>query len=364
MPLTTPYVPILPTKRGELAAVADLPPDVRSQTTPMFVVHPIDLDFETDVPSKSVAEHVRGLGKKITDNWGIGRAMLDTAFVIDDTDPTGGLRTIGYDAANAGLQLVPVVSPGRPEAHASAAAELNRDLGTGVCLRLSPTQWPNNPQSQAAANSLLRDLAVTPEDVDLVLDLGSETRTELVETFARSALATLPNADRWRAVVLAGAAFPRDLTGVPKGQIVRIPRHDWRLYRRLADEAVDAGQRVPAFGDYAAAHPDPSLSINPRFMSISASLRYTSDSDWLVAKGELFKGRGGGEGGEAVRAPARLLAEHGEFCGAAFSEGDQWIDRIANDSQTSCGNPERWRRTATNHHIVFVTDRLANPTAT
>jgi hypothetical protein len=360
MTSTISYVPILLTKRGELAAVADLPPELRPRIAPMFVVHPVDMNFETDSPSKTVAEHVRGLGRKIADSWGTERAMLDTTFVIDDTDPSGGLRTITDDAANAGLHLVPVVSPHRPEAHTSTAAELHRLYDNGVCIRLSPSQWPNAPQSQAELTDLINVLGVTPESVDLVLDLGDEPNTGLVESFARHALAALPNPARWRTLVLAGAAFPRDLTGVPKGQITRVPRHDWHRYQRLASETASAGHRVPAFGDYAVAHPDPTLAINPRFMSISASLRYTSDDDWLVAKGsELFKGRGGGAGGEAIRPAARMLLDHEEFCGANFSEGDEWISEVARNPQSSCGNPERWRRTATNHHIVFVTDRLA-----
>lgn len=361
---STTYVPILLTKRGELAAVADLPPDLRPKIMPVFVVHPIDIDFETDSPSKSVAEHVRGLGKKIADSWGTERAMLDTVFVVNDTDPTGGLRTISDDAANAGLQLVPVTSPGRPAAHTSAAAELHQVYGNGVCIRLSPAQWPNAPRTQTELTVLMSLLAVAPEDVDLVLDLGEEANTGLVESFARHALAALPHPTRWRTLVLAGAAFPRDLTGLPKDQITRIPRHDWHRYQLLAGEASTTGQRTPTFGDYAVAHPDPTLSINPRFMSISASLRYTSDDDWLVAKGsELFKGRGGGAGGEAIRPAATMLFEHQEFCGTDFSEGDEWIGRVVRDPQASCGNPERWRRTATNHHLVFVTDRLATQSA-
>jgi hypothetical protein len=57
----------------------------------MFVVHPIDIDFVADAPSRSVVDHVFGLGKKIANAWGTERAVLDTAFVIDESDPTGGL---------------------------------------------------------------------------------------------------------------------------------------------------------------------------------------------------------------------------------------------------------------------------------
>ncbi|OLS99348.1 hypothetical protein BJF90_39235 [Pseudonocardia sp. CNS-004] len=286
--------------------------------------------------------------------------MLDTAFVIDETDPTGGLRTIADDAAEMGLHLVPVVSPGRDHGHTTAAADLHRLRGAGVVRPALSEAMALRTAGPRGADHPHRHLGVNPEDIDLVLDLGEEANTELVESVARFALANLPHAGQWRTLVLAGAAFPRDLAGVPKEQITRIPRHDWHLYCLLANEASSAGQRVPTFGDYGVAHPDPTLTVNPRFMSISGSLRYTSDDDWLVAKGgELFKGRGGGAGGEAIRPATQMLALHEEFCGADFSEGDRWINRVALDPAASCGNPERWRRTATNHHLAFVTDRLA-----
>jgi Beta protein len=60
--------------------------------------------------------------------------------------------------------------------------------------------------------------------------------------------------------------------------------------------------RLPTFGDYAVAHPDPSRGdVDPKVMSISAGLRYTIDDEWLVAKGGLYKATGGRSlGGEAA----------------------------------------------------------------
>jgi hypothetical protein len=344
-----PYLPILLTKRGELSAVADLTADVRQQLTPLFVVHPIDVDFETGLPSKSVAEHVGGLGVKIARTWGTGRAFIDPAFVIDlHSDQTGGLRTLVDDARQAGLQLVPVVAPDRPPAYLAAATDLHERDQAGVCVRLSPKYWPTTLAAVRELDSLLDAVRVSPGEVDLVLDLRDEVRSQLSSAIARTAVLGLPYAASWRSVTLAAAAFPRDLAGLPKNSISRIPRLDWQLYREIAAEVAAAGQRVPNFGDYAIAHPDPTLPVNPRYMNISGSLRYTSDNEWLVAKGGvLFKGRGGGAGGEAIRPAAILLARTNEYCGPDFPAGDGWIDQVARH-KTSCGNPERWRRTATN----------------
>ncbi len=94
------YVPILLTKRGELSALADLTPETKVMLTPLFVVHPIDWNWETKAPSKSPADHVSGLGKKLAGCWGANRAFIDPVFVIDEAEPGGGvshlLRGNGY----------------------------------------------------------------------------------------------------------------------------------------------------------------------------------------------------------------------------------------------------------------------------
>lgn len=360
---STSYVPILLTKRGELSAAADLSMEVRHQLAPLFVVHPIGTDFDTNTPSRSVADHVRGLGTKLARSWLTSRAFIDPFFVIDMSDHTGRLRTIVDEAAAEGLCLVPVISPGRPAAYTATVAALHKRDRAGVCVRLSPRHWPTTLDAVHNLEALLGAVRAAPEEVDLILDLSDEVHSDSASDATRSAVLNLPYPARWRSVTLAAAAFPRELGGLPKNSISRIPRLDWQLYRKIAKLAAAAGRRVPAFGDYAVAHPDPRLQVDPRMMSISGSLRYTSDDEFLVAKGtELFKGRGGGVGGEAILPAARLLAEAKEFSGPEFSEGDAWIHQVVR-RRASCGNPERWRRTATNHHLVFVTDRIASQRA-
>jgi len=364
------YLPILLTKRGELSALADLTPETKVMLTPLFVVHPIDWDWETGAPSKSPTDHVSGLGKKLAGCWGGGRAFIDPVLVIDEAEPDGGyshpLSTIVGEAAAEGTQLVPVVSPARGPRYTAAAAALHHDTGAGVCVRLSPRHWPIDPPRSQQLDELLAALQVGPKDADLVLDLGEEVHSELARDLVRSALQALPYADSWRSLTLAGGAFPRDLSEVSKNRITRLPRLDWQLFCEVSAEATRGSFRSPAFGDYAVAHPDPraALGIDPKMMSISAGLRYTTDDAWLVAKGELYKGTGGrSRGGDAALPVARMIVNADEFCGADFSAGDLWINQVATTGVNG-GNPERWRRTATNHHLVFVTTTLSTPHGT
>jgi hypothetical protein len=366
--VSTQYVPILPTKAGELSALVDLTPEVKAALTPLFVIHPIPFDFETDRPSKTADKHVAGLGKKVaTAARGVDRAFLDPIFLSDEPTPNGmedPAQTVITDAAQEGLALVPVIRPEQCDAHTAVAARTHHDTGVGACVRLSPHHWPTTPGRALALDRVLAAVGVGLSDADLVLDLGVEVHSELALELVGLALQSLPDAHGWRSLTLAGGAFPENLSQIPKNQLTRLPRLEWSLYSQASAEATADGLRIPTFGDYAVAHPDPSTGdIDPRVISISAGLRYTIDGQWLVAKGGLFKGTGGRSLGGAAAIPvAQMIAGAPEFCGPDFSAGDAWIDQTANGG-TNGGSPQTWRKAATNHHLTFVTANLANPPA-
>jgi Beta protein len=85
-----------------------------------------------------------------------------------------------------------------------------------------------------------------------------------------------------RTVTLLSGAFPINLSHISPG-LALAPRSDWALW-----QGVNASRPVrrPSFGDYTAAHPDQHLQeIDPRFMQVSASIRYATDDDWLIVRG-------------------------------------------------------------------------------
>lgn len=362
--MTTHYVPILPTKAGELFALADLSATVRSKLTPLLAIHPIQFDFDTEMPSKTAADHVVGLGKKIARTWGTGRAFLDPIFLGDEPEPGGSedpMQSVLTDAAQEGLHLVPVVSPGRHPNYTTTAASVHQDTGVGVCVRLSPRNWPTSPTRAHVIDDLLVAIGLGPGDADLVLDLGEDVHGELATELAGIAIQTLPHAELWRSITLAGGSFPENLSEIQKNRINRLPRLEQRLYEAVCTETAAAGLRVPTFGDYAVAHPDPTQGdVDPKLINISASLRYTLDGEWLVAKGELYKGTGGRSLGGAAAVPvAEMIANAPEFCGPDFSAGDTWIDQIAR-GQANGGNPQAWRRAGTSHHLTLVAENLSS----
>jgi hypothetical protein len=353
------YTPILWTRRGERSALRDATQPVKSKLTPLFVVPPITMDFQNGVPSMSIDQHLGTLATDLAQTWGLSPAAIDL-FHIDDAarmqDGSHPVQWLTGEAVRVGLPLIPAVSPSRSPDYITAAANVHARDGQGVCLRLSVSEWPS-AGGFSPIQTLMSTLNVVPSDVDLVLDLGPEPGRSgsLALQVLRTELASLPLIGKWRRLVVAGTAFPSPLTAA-KGQSL-IDRTEWSIYSILLSNGRP--QRIPSFGDYAIANPDPGGDVDPRMMSISAQLRYTVPDAWLIAKGDLFKGRGGsGRGGQAMSTVAARLVQSTHFARVQHCAGDRWI-REAAAGTVSGGNPETWRRVGTVHHLTQVTDDLA-----
>ncbi len=354
------YVPILLAKRGERSAVRDLDAGSKAALTPMFVVAPVDWNFDTDAPAKSIDSHLGALPRDLSECWGTREAFVDLLFLDEAATMQSGQHALVWltaEAAKHNLPLVPVTSPGRSHMYQQAVADVHGRDGRGVCLRLAPADWPS-ATGMAEIDSLLGAIGVRPNEVDLVLDLGSDVVTApgLALAATRTEIAVLPHVHNWRTLTVAGAGMPKGMGDLPRG-LNEVDRCEWLLYQGLVRGPALA--RVPTFGDYVIAHPDPTVGIDPKFMMISAALRYTDGDVWLVPKGELYKARAGrGFGGAAVPPIADVVVQDHRFMGIQHCTGDQWIHDAANNNNAG-GSPETWRRQGTVHHLTAVTGQIA-----
>lgn len=113
-------------------------------------------------------------------------------------------------------------------------------------------------------------------------------------------------------------------------------------------------QRRPTFSDYGITHPSyPQLDF--RFIKMVAKVKYTAVSYWLLVKGQTLQRAGHGQ----YRSLAQIVIGEPEYCGAAYSWGDQYIYDCANNA-AGTGTPRIWVAVGTNHHITFVTNQIAN----
>jgi hypothetical protein len=351
------YVPIVLTRLAERAALRDAPAAVRDSLTPLFVVPPIEWDYEEEEPAKSLADHLSKLPAQLGQAWSAS-AFIDLLVLDDDGPLAGGVHPLVWLTAQCNhqdLRLIPTVSPNRSAAYRAATASVIARDHRGVCVRLQVDEWPSS--LRGALDDLLLQLNVGPEEVDLLLDLADESGA-LALTALRQEIATLPTLPAWRSLMVAGAGMPKEM---PSGAGVHVlPRHEWQRYQSLLGPTHSLPARTPTFADYAIAHPDPTLDIDPKLMSLSASFRYATSDNWLLVKGKkLFKGAGGtGIGAAAVPPVAKALLAHADYLGAGHCAAEDWLVSVA-QSVGSGGNPTVWRRYGTLHHLTVATAGLA-----
>lgn len=350
------YVPVLLTKMGERDALRDCDAAVKRRLTPLFVVSPIDWDFDADAPKKGVGEHIAKLPEQLVASWGTDPAFVDTAFLPDDEPMPDGSHPLTWlvtQAAARGLELIAVLATDRGAGQLDAVAALPAQLREQVALRLPISSWPSIA-GYADVDAVLTRLGLAPEQVHIVLDVADDPGpAALAATLAE--VRALRDLDRWRTLTVASASMPAVL---PPGAGVHVlPRDDWAMYRAIA--AAPSVPRMPTYGDYAVAHPDPVSDVDPRVMNISATLRYSTRDSWLIAKGGLFKGNGGrGQGGAAVPPACNALIGHPGFM-AGHCGFEAWVDAARSGGPT--GNAGTWRRQATRHHLHLVTEQIATP---
>ena len=348
------YVPVLLTKAGERDALASIDEVRKSRFTPLFVVHPIDWDFDRGEPKRTVDEHLSKLPAELLKSWSSLPAFIDVQHIDDRTMDDGRhpLEWIVVEAAGIGLPLVPVIAPSRSQDSLQAVRNLlNAGVCTDVCFRLEAENWPVPPQSEQI-DALIAGIGAVKSEVHLVIDLRDDTGAPSRFALA-SALQSLEDPTGWKSLTVTATAIPQS---PPATQgLYEVPRQEWLNYQDLVANSR-YGSRQPTFGDYAIAHPDLFEEVNPRFLSISAKLKYTCEDKWLIGKGALFKGRAGSSGGgETIRPVARAISAHNEFT-PSHCDSEDWIVAAAADGPT--GSPQTWVTVGTRHHLLRVLDQI------
>lgn len=342
MATTLQYIPILKFKAGERAALAQLWPQHRAAMLPVLEILSAPIrPPPKKLPAKPRQDYITECVSGIKECWGSQRVLVDFSLFKPIPPP---LRVFFEQARTAGLQVTPVVSSGDGRQSDIAQAIANDHRGIG--LRIRGDAVADIPKH---ISQVLSDYSVQLGDIDLIIDLGA-VPNDLGKTLVLGLTQVISRVPLGiRTFALVSSSFPATLTGIKHGD--KITRVDWKLWNNLCAN-VDGGRRKPIFGDYAICFPDLS-EFDPKKMSISATLRYTTDSDWLILKGPTLKK----EGAKEMPRMLQWLIQQPDYKGPKFSEGDADIEAIAQKRQTT-GNPTTWRRIGTSHHLVMVMEQL------
>jgi Beta protein len=340
------YVPVLKGKRAEFPALGDL--RSKADITPLIEAVP---SAWGEVPRR-MAESAR---------WPEESPYFLDLFFVDDPDDTEEadeshpVRRCFAEVAERGQFAIPVTGLARSPGYQSAIRRVVSEQGRGLAMRLSADDFEDSENFEEAIGAIAEFFGQELGEIDLFLDHRSVAgfSGSGVAQMCRANIDLIPNLGRWRTLTVASSAFPLGLGPLERDQWNPVIRADWRGWHRLV-AGPRPPARLPAFGDYAIAHPE--LPPEGR-ATILAQLRYATPDCWLVWKGEnVFRHP---DGYAQFLAICRDLVERDEYRGPDFSRGDAEIFEKAT-SAGSCGNAESWRRIGTNHHIETVLEQIAS----
>ena len=261
------YVPVLKGKRAEFPAIGSL--QSNTHVTPLFEA----------VPTAGAQE----VPRRMSSQWPTDKPYFIDLLFLDDPDDTTTpapanhpLRLCFDEVQTKGQLAIPVTGISRSPGYQDAAKQIVAEQKRGLAIRLTPEDFEEETEDvDAALQTALEYFELDAEDVDLVLDLGSVANSPsgTIAQMHRANIDLIPNLTDWRTLTVVSGAFPLSLAPLERDQWNEVKRNDWRAWRRLVTGS-NAPERLPAFGDYAIAHPN----LPP---SVKGVLSYLYDTSFL-----------------------------------------------------------------------------------
>ncbi len=351
------YVPILKGKAGEFHALKLLDKESRNSCLPMLEIPAIPWDFDLDAPKTSLDKHLERFAKRVCASWSSGAQLLIDAQLVENDGLVAGvahpIAVLAQAISPEVARLIPVTGLGRSESYQLATRDAAGLHGHGASVRLEREDILDLDALQDELKLLLEILSLDPTKVDLIVDLRELSEGDEVSTYEwiSDVLRRLPLVNAWRRLVLSGSSFPENLSSLRADTSTMLPRVEWSIWKAL--RRTNSLPRLPLFADYAIAHPS-SIEVDPKKMRMSANIRYTLDSNWLVLRGRSVQLHGYAQ----FNRLSSELVMSGHFSGPEFSPGDRYIARCAQGIDGP-GNATTWRWVGSAHHLTMVGRQLS-----
>jgi hypothetical protein len=320
--------------------------------------------------SKSMEKHVKDTAASYKKAMGIlPQVFIDGRHIEGDTvnDGSSAIGRLFSLLHSGGINFIPTIGLDRVEDYANAVRDAIATPKSGCCLRLWESDLESLSDLDRQITSLLRTLKVATDSVDLLIDFQGKVPPKVTLPLLLNAL---PRLDEWRTLTLSFSAFPQYLSDVAKNTIEEFERSEWLAWVYVRGAQNGAKKRVPTFSDYGINHPTLVDELDPRMVTVSPNIRYTSPASYVVAKGQAQprKKKAKTDAQKAAReqlAPsvqypklAAMIKGHPSWKDRKFSWGDDFIDRC---SQKKCtGSGSDWRGVGASHHIAVVVQQIAS----
>jgi hypothetical protein len=281
------------------------------------------------------------------------RCLIDPHAISPDGD--AAIAEVFRRAALEGMTFIPVMGLSRTIGIPPALEH----RGRGLALRVVRAEFEAGNLERAIRVFLAR-YSLVASDIDLILDLGSVADLVVpgVQALTAQFLAEVPDHSQWRTFTVSACAFPLNMSRVERRSHDRVDRVEWVAWRDGLHGGRARLERLPAYSDACIQHPKGVEGFDPRIMQVSAAIRYTANSSWLLVKGEST--RAIRPGVQFPTLAGRLV--HGDFRadfrGTAHCAGCRGM-QVAADGGSGFGSAAKWRELGTIHHLTTAVEQLA-----
>jgi hypothetical protein len=322
------YVPVLFAREGEFRALQQIYPEVREHIRPVLEAVPAT---GASTASQLFTGYVRRFPP------GDLPLALDCGHLPGDTAVSYLRECLNHRS----LTLIPTFRPSDSERFLRQVRHTQQAFGAGGCLRLSLVA--PEPQRCLRLAEVLRLVGLTPEGVDLLVDVGRLRDERAVDDIVPVVADALEWAAGWpwRRVTVTSSAFPESVGPTAPFRLAKFRRHDRDLWRRILQLVRGP---VPNFADHGVTPCDPPIG-----RARGASLRYTNGPYWYVLRSPKADTDNGLRLCKELAGSSVWPANHTDL-----SWGDREIRRRADGELKKSGNPAFRRAWDTSHHLAAV----------
>jgi len=268
------FVPVLKVKQNEKKALESIMGPIRAHITPLLeIVERKDKDIDSHLKTA-----FKDLAKSVSPYQ---RCFLDTRELESD-GPVAAAKVFEM-AKNEGIVFTPVTGISRSADVGTAISHREH----GLALRLTRAEFETGNLANRI-HDFMSYYQLAPEDVDLIMDLGpvDDMIPYGIAALAIAFLNEVPDHAKWRSFTISACAFPWSMSVVNARSHRLVERAEWVAWRDELFAKRSDLTRLPTFSDCAIQHPAGVEGFDPRFMSSSAAIRYTTQDKWLLIKGE------------------------------------------------------------------------------
>lgn len=348
------YVPILKWRMGEYQALLRLKDAVKDAIVPLFIIPPVEYDFDEQRPKKTLEEHISPFADRYRIKWGNRKSLIDIDISLENQSMLSGKGTLLHifdEIRSNNGNAIPVISPRNGTEHIKHVKTISKKDNKGLALRLRIEDLIDKNFNERI-ETLLKVLDCKKEQVDLIVDLVAPQAFEPYQGFGKALISIIKRIEglnSYRSFVVAGTSLSMNAVKQPGADV---SRHEWLFYKHLYS-TYKSEARIPTFADYTIERPE-FVNLDMRLIKSSGKIVYTTKDKWHIQKGGAFR-----DNPSQMQKHCRNIIKSAHYEGASYSAGDLRIKQTAKGEE-NFGNLTTWKWVGVNHHITMVVEQLAS----